>query len=267
MHDKDYYGALGISENADANQIRDAYRRMAFKYHPDRNTDDDAAEKMKQVNEAYAVLSHPDKRRQYDAIRHQYGDAAHFRFRNAYTEQDIFRDSDIQRVFEEMARSFGLRGSDEMFKEFYGPGFRRFEFRRPGMYTRGFVFTGSMGKPRKTVDKDPLPNPFSKVARLLLKKAGLDGLPEAGRDLHESLILSPQQAQQGGPYAYYFKPKSKKLIVNIPPGVRSGQKIRLAGMGENGTAGGKPGDLYLRVAIHRSMLSRLKAFFEQLIKR
>ena len=259
MEKKNYYQILDVPEDADADQIRNAYRQLAFKYHPDRNEGDEgAAENMKWVNEAYAVLSNHQKRSEYDSIRNRFGESAHTRFRNTYSEQDIFKGSDIQRIFEEMARSFGLRGVDEIFKEYYGSGYRSFEFQRPGFYSKGFVFTGPGARRRGNRPQLPLQGAFGKVARLLLKKfSGLD-LPEDGRDIHDLILLTPDQARRGGPHAYFFKPKSKKLIVKIPPGVRSGQKIRLAGMGEDGSGGGAPGDLYLKVSIQRPIMKQLK---------
>lgn len=265
MEQRDYYQVLGVSDDSDAVHIRDAYRRLAFKYHPDRNKGDErSADKMKWINEAYAVLSNPEKRHDYDAIRNQFGDSAHTQFRNAYSEQDIFRDSDIYRIFEEMTRSFGLRGSDEIFKEFYGPGYRSFEFRRPGIYSRGFVFTGSAGRPRSQLS---LHRALGKVARVLFKRLGGVDLPADGRDMSDLILLTPEQARRGGPYAYYFRPKSKKLIVKIPPGVRSGQKIRLAGIGHDGSGGGAPGDLYLEVSIRRPVLIQLKKAIAGLFKK
>ena len=70
MEYKDYYSTLGVSKNADANEIKKAYRKLARKYHPDMNQGDKTAEdKFKEVNEAYEVLSDPDKRKKYDQLR------------------------------------------------------------------------------------------------------------------------------------------------------------------------------------------------------
>jgi len=110
MEQKDYYRILGVESNAGQKQIKDAYRKLAFEYHPDRNKDNPAtAEKMKELNEAYAVISNPAKRKDYDALKQQYGSFAYSRFRQNYSEQDIFRGSDINQIFEEMGRVFGFR--------------------------------------------------------------------------------------------------------------------------------------------------------------
>jgi len=231
MEERDYYQVLGIDRDADAKSIKDAYRRLAFEYHPDRNADNPAVlEKMKTINEAYAVLSDPDKRRQYDHIRQQYGSSAYSQFRQNYTEQDIFSGSDIFQVFEEMTRAFGFRGVDDIFKDYYGDGYRSFEFRRPGYYAKGFVFTGGSaeGKPQVQV---PINGVFGKVSKFLLEKISGVSLPERGNDIHDTIRLSPELAAAGGPYAYYHRPKDKKLIVSIPKGVKTGQRIRLSGLG------------------------------------
>ena len=102
----DYYQVLGVDQGADVRQIKDAYRKMALRFHPDRNRDNAAAaEQMKAVNEAYAVLSDPAKRRRYDQMRQQFGADAYSRFRNDFSDQDIFSGSDIHSIFEEVARS------------------------------------------------------------------------------------------------------------------------------------------------------------------
>ena len=127
MEQKDYYEALGIDKSATAKEIKEAYRRLAFQYHPDKNPGDPAAvERMKGINEAYAVLSDPVKKERYDSLKDSYGDSAYNRFRQGYSEQDIFRDSDINQVFEEFSRSFGFRNFEDVFREVYGPGYRTF---------------------------------------------------------------------------------------------------------------------------------------------
>ncbi|MGB8425201.1 MAG: DnaJ domain-containing protein, partial [Desulfobacterales bacterium] len=146
MPTSDYYRLLGVGDTATAREIKEAYRKLAYQFHPDRHPDNpQAAEQMKRLNEAYAVLADANKRREYDGLRQRFGDTAHSRFRQSYSDRDIFRGSDVYQVFEEMARSFGVRGVEDIFKEFYGPGFRSFQFNRPGMFARGFVFTGSGG--------------------------------------------------------------------------------------------------------------------------
>ena len=88
---KDYYQILGLNKDASQEQIKAAYRKLAFQYHPDRNKEDPAAaEKMKELNEAYAVLSDPVKRKEYDTYRVSYGSFASQRFRENNFEDDIF---------------------------------------------------------------------------------------------------------------------------------------------------------------------------------
>lgn len=262
MNQADYYQTLQVDQNATAAQIKEAYRHLAFKYHPDRNKENPAAvEEMKKINEAYAVLSNPTKKSEYDSLRGRFGDSAYTHFRKNYSEQDIFSGSDINRIFEEMAKTFGLRGSNEIFREFYGRGFQQFVFKRPGFDSRGFLFRGpSPTDPRQNV-QSLLPGNLGHVFRFLLKKITGVQLPEDGADIQENLYLDARQAEQGGPYAYYLRRRSKKLMVKIPPGIRGGQQIRLTGMGEPGKAGGKPGDLLLKVHIRKPLVESIKALF------
>jgi molecular chaperone DnaJ len=108
----DYYAVLGISKSADAAELKSAYRSLAMKYHPDRNPGDtEAIEKMKEINEAYAVLSDPDKRRKFDANGHA--------GLEGYTQEDIFRGVDFSSLFREFG--FGdLSGfRDNLFDAFF----------------------------------------------------------------------------------------------------------------------------------------------------
>lgn len=255
MSEIDYYEILEVEDNATQAQIKEAYRRLAFQYHPDRNQAPGSSAKMKSINEAYAVLSNPPKRRDYDAARQQYGSRAYTHFRNAYTDSDIFKGSDINRIFEEMTRAFGFRNFDEIFRETYGEGYRTFEFKRPGFSGRGFIYTGRGDGPQSP------PAVLGKLSRYLLRKlTGVD-LPEQGADVIETIELTPQEAYDGGPYPFFYKKKSKKLVVKMPSGLREGQRIRLARMGEEGKGGGKRGDLYLKVKIHKPVLERIRDFF------
>ena len=262
MAQEDYYQVLGVDQNASQTKIKEAYRQLAFKHHPDRNRENAAAaDQMKKINEAYAVLSNPAKKTEYDNLRTQFGSSAYTHFRNNYSEQDIFSGSDINHIFEEMARSFGFRGSNEIFKEFYGRGYQQFEFKKPGVHTRKFVFKGPSPTGHQQQVQFPLGGNLGKAMRLVLQKVSGVQFPEDGADIDEHLYLPPQLALQGGPYAYYLRRRSKKLVVKIPAGIRPGQRIRLEGMGEAGKAGGKPGDLFLKVHIRKPLLKSIKDFF------
>ena len=274
MNQRDYYDILGVDRDASQQAIKEAYRRLAFQYHPDRNKDDPAATaKMKDINEAYAVLSDVSKRREYDLLRSRYGSFAHERFRQSYTTEDIFRGSDIDQIFEEFARMFGFRSSSDIFRESYGPGYRSFEFQRPGMFGKGFIFYPGHQKggreqqslnSRAQIPESLFAGTLGKVGKFFLKKVvGVD-LPERGKDWHDTVTLSTENASAGADVEYYYKKwgKPRNLMVKIPPGVRDGQRIRLRGMGAPGKAGGEPGDLYLRVRIKKTLAQRLKGIFK-----
>jgi DnaJ-class molecular chaperone len=267
MEQKDYYQILGVEKNADSKKIKEAYRKLAFKYHPDQNKENPQnAEKMKAINEAYAVLSNSEKRREYDTLRQQFGSSAYSRFRNQYTDQDIFTGSDIFKIFEEMTRTFGFRGYDEIFKEFYGNGYQTFEFKKPGFSARGFVFNGRPGRGGQKQMESPLNKTMGKFSRYVFKKISGVDFPEDGSDISDVIQLTSEQAREGGPYAYLDSRKKKKLVVKIPPGIKEGQRIRLAGMGEEGKGGGASGDLYLKVQIKKPLLKRIKRFIADRIK-
>ena len=273
MNPLDYYDVLGVEKDATARKIKEAYRANAFRYHPDRQADDAAAaEKMKQLNEAYAVLSNPDKRRDYDMLRRQYGSSAHRQFRQNYSEQDIFKDSDVWRVFEEMAKQSGFRGFEEVFRPFYGQGFQHFECRRPGFFAKGFFFSGHVGPMHGGGPRRGHRGLFGKglmglLANAMVRGATGNALPQKGADAMDTIHLTPNLSRTGGAYAYYHKSSNKKLIVKVPPGIRDGQRIRLAGLGKAGRSGAPPGDLYLRVRIHQSLPEKIKGLLQGVFNR
>ena len=259
MPQTDYYQILGVDKTAGSKQLKEAYRKLAFQYHPDRNKgNQQASEKMKQVNEAYAVLSDPSKKNEYDMLRQQFGSSAYSQFRSNYSEQDIFSGSDINHVFEEMAKAFGFRGFDDIFKEFYGKDYQTFQFKRPGFFAGGFIFTGPFGKTRFDPSLFSSSGKLGKLSSFFLKQISGFELQKNGNDINEVIRLTPVQAQEGGPYAYFLRKKSKKLVVKIPPGIREGQRIRITGMGEKGKGGGKPGDLFLKVQIKTPLMKKIK---------
>ena len=264
---EDYYQILGADRKDTQQKIKEAYRKLAFQYHPDRNRGNPVAlEKMKKINEAYAVLSDPEKRTRYDALSREFGPFAYDRFRQNYSDQDIFRGSDVNQVFEEMARAFGFRGFEEVFEESYGQGYRTFQFRRPGLFARGFVFYGSgrQGTQKRSHPQgagsfpDTHPGIMGKFAHYLFKK--MLGFKEAqrGRDWYETILLRTTGVQQGGKIKYFHRRRSKELLITIPSGIREGQKIRLKGMGDEGKNGGEPGDLYLKILFRKPLLNRIK---------
>jgi len=266
MENIDYYKVLGVAENADQRQIKESYHRLAFQYHPDRNHDPKSGAKMKTINEAYAILSNPAKRGDYDTMRSRFGPSAYTRFRSSYSENDIFRGSDINDIFEEMAKTFGFRGFDEIFNEVYGRSYRRFDFRKPGFFAQGYIFSRPFGDKHQVQMPEILQGKLGKATRRVLEKITGIHTPEEGSDMYDVIRLTPVEAQKGGVHPYRSGKKSAKLMIKIPPGVREGQRIRLAGIGENGKDGGKPGDLYLRVRIEKPLTKKLKGFFSGLRK-
>jgi curved DNA-binding protein CbpA len=259
MSSNDYYAILGVAQDASTRQIKAAYRRLAFEHHPDRNRDNPrSADAMKLINEAYAVLSSPAKRREYDELRRQFGSAAYNRYQSAHSQQDIYNGSDINSVFEEMARAFGFRGFEDIFREFYGPDTQQFQFRRPRIWVRTFTFRRPFPMDAGRSAAAYGGGPFGWMARAAFRKiTGFDP-PEKGSNIRDQIYIDSGLAAAGGPYAYFLRERSKKLVVKIPAGIREGQHIRLAGMGHEGRAGGTPGDLLLEVRLRRSILERIK---------
>jgi len=113
MSGKDYYKILGVSKSASAEEIKKAYRKLALKYHPDHNKGDKTAEaKFKDLSEAYAVLSDPEKKKQYDMFGAE-------GFQNRFSQEDIFRGFDLGSIFSEFGVGGGGR-SQNIFGQMFG---------------------------------------------------------------------------------------------------------------------------------------------------
>jgi len=215
---KDYYKILGVDRNATQEEIKRAYRKLALKYHPDRNKGDkQAEERFKEIGEAYAVLSDPEKRKQYDTFGSQ-------DFGRRFSQEDIFRGSDIADILREM----GLGG--DFFARFMGGG-------GPGRGGfRTYTFTG--GGPQAGIGGFDFG--FGDTA------GGM-----RGQDLVYELPVSLEEVFHGATkmVSYRRGGKLERVSVKIPPGIATGQKLRLAGKGEPGPPGGQPGDLYIRIRV------------------
>ena len=282
MTDKDYYKVLGVYENAAAEDIKKTYRKLAFQYHPDKNPGSE--DMMKEINEAYAVLSDQKKREAYDSYRLTYGPSARGLFRQRYAEQDIFKDSDIYQIFEELSKSFGFSRPEDIFSRgnFYGNQYKTFEFKGPGVFGKGTFFFRQMptgnrkhmtGTQFQTEDTATRRSSFSSSLLLkglglfqkhIAKKFGLE-IPENGRDLYDVIKITPEESVMGSKvgYQYLRGDNPRDLLVKIPAGIRDGQKIKLKGLGEEGKNGGTAGDLYLKVKIRIPLLKKILAFFKQ----
>ena len=259
--DKDYYGTLGLGQETSEEDVRRAYRRLALQWHPDRNAGDPrAAERFKEISEAYAVLVDPAKRREYDRAR-QMGAASGFRHTREDLFRDLFADPRASGIFEELARELGGMGMRVDSRHF-----QQTLFGGRAVVTGGvFVITpltGTFGLLRlaqaafRGAQKNPLPPGRGLIGRLadagrwfLGGAAGaLRGAQE--RDLTIDLLLSRSEAERGGRKRLTVEREDGRdeLLVNIPSGVRPGTRLRLRGKGRR-TAGGPPGDLYLAVNV------------------
>jgi curved DNA-binding protein len=216
---KDYYKILGVSRDADEKTIKKTYRNLAMKYHPDRNPgkEKEANEKFKEINEAYAVLGDPEKRRQYD----QFGMVGNI--------GDIFSSPFTRTTFEDLMRDFGgsnlgfdflddifgdsLRGKSFSFKIFsrgYGPGKVRFEY--PGAINLEEIFAQAQ---------------------------------PARQDVTYEITITKEQAARG--LEKDLKRRGKTLRVKIPAGVETGSKVRLRNACQ--ITDGQPGDITILVKV------------------
>ena len=216
----DYYKILGVDKTASKDDLKKAYRKLALKYHPDRTKGDKKAEeKFKQANEAYAVLSDPEKRQQYDT----YGSDT---FQKRYTQEDIFRGADLGSIFREFGINAGGFSQAGGSRTRGGSPFESFFSQSSGGMGGGNPFQSQSGGCRSA---QPV--------------KGADATLELGITLSEVLngVEKTISLDRGA--------NADKVSVKIPAGIESGKKLRVAGKGSTSPQGGPSGDLYLLINI------------------
>ncbi len=237
MEYKDYYDALKVKKDASRDDIQKAYRKLARKFHPDVNKGPDSERRFKEIGEAYEVLKDPEKRQKYD----QYGAAW------KHAQQSGGGVPPGWQGFDFGGAAGGGPGGGFDFRDFGGGG---------GGGADGFssffeMLFGSAGARARR-------SPFGDVGSGGGAGSGGAGFgegfgPRPGADAEAVFPLTLEEAIRGGTHQFsYADPVSgerKSVSVRIPPGVRSGQRIRLAGRGLAGGDGGSRGDLYLRLEV------------------
>jgi curved DNA-binding protein len=215
---RDFYQVLGVPRDATQEQIQQAFRKLARKYHPDVNKDPSAEDRFKEINEAYSVLSDPEMRRRYD------------RFGENFRQVPEDWEEQAQRVGAGVGGFSGFGGGNR-------PGGGRVRVNQGG-----FGGAGGAG-----INIEDLFGDFF---------GGGGGFgPVPGADQEAELELSVEEAYRGG--RRQISLDGRTYTVNIPRGVTDGQRIRLAGEGGQGGGNGPPGDLYLVVRIRPDSRFRL----------
>jgi curved DNA-binding protein len=289
----DYYAVLGLGKTAGAEQIKKAYRKLALKYHPDKNPDDKKAEeRFKEITEAYAVLSDPEKKQQYD----QFGDAA---FHQRFSQEDIFRGADLGSIFREFG--VGGRGGDDIFSQIFG-GHQGFGGQQRPRVMKGQDYLMRITIPfrqavlggERRVDLDRNGQTEQLQVRIpagvepgqKLRIAGKGGASQTGgpagdlmleinitndprfrredKDLYTTVTIPFTGASLGTSVTVETLEDIKRI--KVKPGTQNGSKIRLKGFGVPGRSGKSSGDLYavIEVAVPEGLSGEQKELLEKL---
>lgn len=262
---RDYYEVLGIQKDADAAAIKKAYRKLAIKFHPDRNQEDGAEDRFKEVSEAYAVLSDPEKRQRYDQFGHAGID-------QQYSSEDIFRGVD----FEDILRGFGFGGGQgqggfgNIFDMFFGGGRGHGPTRGRDLQATADVTleeayagleheveywrledcdhcSGSGAEPGSDVSTCGTCGGRGQVEQHQRTPFGV--LRQVGacptcRGQGRTIETPCKQCKGSG-----HDRRKRSITVTIPAGIDDGQSLRVSGGGEVGGRGAPHGDLYVQVRI------------------
>jgi molecular chaperone DnaJ len=269
MAKQDYYEILGVNKDATKAEIKKAYRKLALKYHPDKNPDKSAEEKFKEISEAYAVLYDDEKRRLYD----QYGHAG---IDQRYSYEDIFRGADFGDIFRGMGIDFDF-GFNDIFERFFG---HRMDFNRRGpRRSRGMdlrydieisledaynglkteinvprtetcrTCQGSGAKPGTNPKTCTECNGTGQSRQSRRTAFGVFTQISTCSKCHgEGTIIKDYCPQCNGKGKIQ---KTRSIELKIPEGVDDGSQLRLSGEGEAGSFGGSSGDLYIVIHVKR----------------
>ncbi len=223
MPKKDYYEILGVPRGASDEDIKKAYRKLAMQFHPDKNPGKEkwANEKFKEINEAFAVLGNPDKRKPYD----QFGTTGDV--------GDIFGNHTTSSTFEDVMREFGGQGLrydflDNIFGEFLRG--RDFSFRQYGQ-------SGGQSRIIFNVPED------ESIQDFFTQRQGTG--TRRSQSINYEITITTEQAEKG--FEKDLVRKGKRLRVMIPAGIKSGTRIRLRNA--RLTTDGLPGDIFVKVLI------------------
>ncbi|NIM28689.1 MAG: molecular chaperone DnaJ [Gammaproteobacteria bacterium] len=247
MAKRDYYEVLGVSRNASDDELKGAYRRLAMKYHPDRNPDSEEAElNFKEAKEAYEILSDGRKRAAYDQFGHAGVDSQ--------AGQGGFGGAGFRDIFDEVFGDiFGSRGGERV----YRGADMRYDL---GMSLEEAVFgtTAKIRVPTRVQCADcsgsgatPGTSPVSCATcggqGQVRMQQGFFSIQQTCPSCRGAgkVITDPCKTCRGEGRVR----EEKTLSVKVPPGVDNGDRIRLAGEGESGERGGPPGDLYVEVNV------------------
>ena len=248
MEFKDYYATLGVSKSASEKEIKQAFRKLARKHHPDVNPGDKAAEaKFKEINEAYEVLGDPEKRRKYDEL------GANWRMYEQAQQQGQGWPGGAPAAVRRIRR----RGSRRRRLDDQHGWSRRLshdERRRDARHVRD---GGSV---------------LGFLPHVLRRRGGGGGTAgradgrtptrsQRGRDLEQEVELTLEEAYHGAMRRIGIEHggQTRTVDVRIPAGVKAGTRVRAAGEGEPGANGGAAGDLFLRVAFGLTPSSSARA--------
>jgi curved DNA-binding protein len=221
MDYKDYYKTLGVGKDAKPEDIKKVYRKLARQYHPDLNPGDKAAEdKFKEINEAYEVLSDPAKRQKYD----QFGSQWQQYTRSGGQPQDFnWNPWTQQSGGQTYTRTVTQEDLEQMFGGSFGGGL--------GGFSDFFeTLFGNLGRQPGSASQPRGPR------------------PARGQDAEQSVQIGLEDALRGTTLSLEWE-GGKRIEARIPPGVKTGSRIRLSGQGPAGRGGGQAGDLYLKVEV------------------